>query len=82
MLINGSSSNLKKVTGELPQGSALGLVLFNILINDLEEGAEGMLMKLAGDTKRGEVANATEVKIGMQHDLNKLENWAKTNKKD
>ena len=51
MVVDGEVSRWKSVLSGVPQGSVLGLILFWVYINDLEEGITAKILKFADDTK-------------------------------
>uniref|UniRef100_A0A8D2LZX1 Reverse transcriptase domain-containing protein n=1 Tax=Varanus komodoensis TaxID=61221 RepID=A0A8D2LZX1_VARKO len=78
--ISGESSGWHPVTSSVPQGSVLGPILFNLFINDMEEGVNSLLIKFADDTKTGAVATTEEQVLQIQKDLDRLWKWAGDNR--
>ena len=70
-------SSWQLVLSGVPQGSVLGLLLFLIYINDLDDGIVNSILKFADDTKIFGAVSDLAQHQQLQDDLNTLLQWSK-----
>lgn len=73
VLINSTKSSWRPVARRVSQGSIVGPVLLNVIINGLDYEEECTLSNLAGDTKQGGVADTAEGCATIQRVIDGLE---------
>jgi len=66
-----SVSKWKLVINDLPQGSILGPVLFNIFISNINHWLECTLSTFADETKLNDAVDTTEERDAIQRDLDR-----------
>lgn len=72
-MISSLKSSWRPVTS---QGSILRLVLFDIFIDDLDNGTKCSFNKFTDDKKQGEVVVIPDGCTAIQRDLKRLKKWA------
>jgi len=78
-MVNGSMFRGKPAMISVPQGAVLSLVLFDIFVNDINDGIKCTLSKFADDAKLSGVVDTVEGRDAIQRILNRLEKWAWVN---
>ena len=79
VVMDGSVSGRRPVRSGVPQGTVLGPVPFDFLVNDMDVGIECTLSEFADDTRLSGAVEAMEGRDAIQRDLIRLERWARVN---
>ena len=77
VVLNGQTSEWKRIYSGVPQGSVLGPLLFLIYINDLPDGITSVCKMFADDTSFfSKVLDVNKLVIELNADLEKINQWA------
>ena len=76
MVVEGVESGWEEVKSSVPQGTVLGGVLFNLYINDIDDGIESFVQKFADDTKMARVVEEEDDALALQRDIDAMMEWA------
>ena len=63
---NGTMSRLRLETSDVPKWSVLGLLIFNVLISDIDSGVKCTLIKFADNTDLSGAADPTKGRVTIQ----------------
>ena len=76
-VLNGKSSDWKRITDRVPQGSVLGPLLFLIYINDLADNIMSDVKLFADDTSVFNAVFDTDISAEvLNQDLRAVQDWA------
>lgn len=76
-VIRDKYSNWSTVTSGVPQGSVLAPIMFQIYINDIQEGVNSYINLFADDAKLLKVIKSQVDCIEMQRDIDNMYEWSK-----
>lgn len=71
-MVKDAKSSWRPGASRILQGSILGLALFNLFINNLDDGEQCTLRKFTDNTKLGGVAKSPKSHAVIQHNLDRL----------
>ena len=77
MAVSGRMSCWEDVSSRVPQGSVLGPLLFDIYINDLDNGVKSKLSKFVDDTKLGGEVDSRGGGDQIQESIDTYMDWEK-----